>query len=380
MDSLNFNTHRLLLVQRVLRSDWNGTSTNSSAMAPPFSMSNQKPTGSPWNSPAGKTLNFGASSSTPVEEHANTAPGAAYNLAGAGATATVALTLTPAPQEGPTTPTYIVQPGPPYEPTHAGAPTMAAHIPTAPVAPVPVPPVATYAPSPFGATYAPSPLEATYAPSPLGAIYVPSPLGAAYAPSSGASAHTVHPTNAPYRCGNPTAAPGHTYQRPPPQFSPILTGGHFPPSTQPPMAPSPARLPTPSWHSSPTPYSPPPPPPRATTPGRGRDMIDLSDVSLPPPRRSVYQSLPSHPSIMDETGLSSKETQRIIDRFVTDIGGRDLSRRFKGVVNSETVTSLDMTNDPVIFAEQFRAGFAGLPSWALSADTNQNVETNPPCL
>ena len=71
---------------------------------------------------------------------------------------------------------------------------------------------------------------------------------------------------------------------------------------------------------------------------------------------------------MDETGPFSKDTQRINGWFVTDIGGRDLSRRFKGVVNPETTTSLDMTNDPVIFAEQSRVRFAGLPSWELPAD------------
>ena len=71
---------------------------------------------------------------------------------------------------------------------------------------------------------------------------------------------------------------------------------------------------------------------------------------------------------MDEAALFSKKTQRIVDRFVVDIGGPDLSRRFKGIVNPETVTSLDMANDPVIFAEQFRAGFSRLPSWALPAD------------
>ncbi|CAN0440566.1 unnamed protein product, partial [Ascophyllum nodosum] len=74
--------------------------------------------------------------------------------------------------------------------------------------------------------------------------------------------------------------------------------------------------------------------------------------------RPVYQPHPYHPSIMDETGLFSKDTQRIIDRFVADISGQDLSRRFKGVVNHKTVTLLDMTNDPVIFAEHFRTGFA----------------------
>ena len=69
-----------------------------------------------------------------------------------------------------------------------------------------------------------------------------------------------------------------------------------------------------------------------------------------------------HPSIIDETDLVSKETQRIIDWFVTDVGGRDLFRRFKGVVNPETVTSLDMSYDRVIFAEKIRTGFAALLS------------------
>ena len=45
-----------------------------------------------------------------------------------------------------------------------------------------------------------------------------------------------------------------------------------------------------------------------------------------------------------------------------------MSRRFKGVVNHETITSLDMTNNRVIFAEHFRTGFAGRPSWTLPAD------------
>ena len=71
---------------------------------------------------------------------------------------------------------------------------------------------------------------------------------------------------------------------------------------------------------------------------------------------------------MDETGLFSKDTQCIIDRFIADIGGQDLSRRFKGVVNHKTVTSLDRPNNPVIFAEHFRTGFAGRPSWTLPAD------------
>lgn len=144
-----------------------------------------------------KTPYFGAPSNAPAGGYANTAPGVAYNCAGAGATTPVAFTLTPAPQGDP----KIAQPGPLYAATHARAPIMAAHFPTAPVAPAPAPPGATcapsllgatYAPPPLGTTYAPSPLGAAYAPPPLGPTYAPSPLGATYAPSSGASAHTIY--------------------------------------------------------------------------------------------------------------------------------------------------------------------------------------------
>ena len=237
----------------------------------------------------------------------------------------------------------------------------------------PMPPLRSEPPMPPLRLEPPTPLLRSEPP------YAPSPLGAAYALSPGASAHTLYPTNARYRLGNPTVAPGHTYQSPQPQFPPILAGSHFPSSTQPPLASSPPRPPTsswhspppppratpPSWHSPPTPYSPPLPPPRTTTPGCAQETVDLSNLPPPPPPRPVYQSHSFHPSIMDETGLFSKETQRILDGFVADIGGPDLSRRFKGVVNPETVTSLDMTNDPVIFVEQFRAGFARLPPWSL---------------
>ena len=158
------------------------------------------------------------------------------------------------------------------------------------------------------------------------------------------------------------AAPIHPYphRRPLPPINarrdnPLEQSYHIP--LTPPLAPPPPQLPTQSQYSSP------PSPPRPTTPRRGLGTIDLSeDVPPPPPPRPVYQSFPFHPSIMDETGLFSKGTQRTIDRFVTDIGGRDLSRRFKGVFNSETVTSLDIINDPVIFAEIFRSRFAALPS------------------
>ena len=84
--------------------------------------------------------------------------------------------------------------------------------------------------------------------------------------------------------------------------------------------------------------------------------------------RPVYQPHPYHRSIMDKTGLLSKDTQRIIDRFVADIGEQDSSRRLKRIVNHKMATSLDMTNDPVIFAEHFRTGFAGRPSRTLPAD------------
>ena len=129
------------------------------------------------------------------------------------------------------------------------------------------------------------------------------------------------------------------------------------------LAPTPPRLPSQSQ------YSPPPPPPRSTTPRRRLGTIELSeDVPPPPPPRPVYQSFPFHPSVMAETGLFSKGRQRTIDWFVTDIGGRDLSRRFKGVFNPEMVTSLDIINDPVIVAEIFRSGFAALPTWAFPVD------------
>ena len=70
---------------------------------------------------------------------------------------------------------------------------------------------------------------------------------------------------------------------------------------------------------------------------------------------------------MDDSGIFSKESQRIIDRF-SEIGGRALSRRFEGFVNPETTTSLGMTNDPVIFAQKRRSEYAVLPSWALPID------------
>ena len=131
-----------------------------------------------------------------------------------------------------------------------------------------------------------------------------------------------------------------------------------PPTTS--WVPPSARFPTQSW------YSPSPPPPQSTPPRRALETIDLyEDIPPPPPPRPGYSSYPFHPSIMDETGLFSKELHRIIGWFATDVSGRDLSRRFQGIVNPETVTSLDMTNDRVIFAEIIRSGFAVLPYWAL---------------
>ena len=180
-------------------------------------------------------------------------------------------------------------------------------------------------------------------------------------------------------------------QRPIPVWQPpCRTGVHLPkPATS--IIPYPQRRPLPPSPTVPhsrygscrttvapppcaTPYSEPVFPTATSPPGPQRLDVDwerltyLKDIPLPPPSRPVYQSYPFHPSIMDETGLFSKETQRVIDRLVTDIGGRDLSRRFKGVVSPETVTSLDMTNDPVISAEKTPTGFAALSSWVLPVD------------
>ena len=117
MDSLDFNIHRLRLVQRVLRFDWNGTSTTWSVMAPQFIKSNHQLTGFPCSSPAGKTPNSGASSITPAGGHISTAPGGAYSFAEPGPAVNTASSLTPVSQGGPTTSTYIAQPGPPmYRP------------------------------------------------------------------------------------------------------------------------------------------------------------------------------------------------------------------------------------------------------------------------
>ena len=458
-----------------------------------YSMSNQQPTGSSWNFPAGKTPYRGAPSHAQAGGYANIAPGATYNSQGTGTTASATFRPAPAPQRGPT----IAQPGPSYAPAHPGAayapatsgaayapapsgttyapahpgaayapatsgaayapapsgttyapappgaayapapagasyasapagatyapappgaayapapagasyasapagatyapaPPGAAYAPAPPGAAyppapsgaayapspsgatyAPAPPGASYAPAPSGVAYAPAPSSATYAPAPPGAAYAPAPPGASYAPAtSGATyapappgaayapappgatyapapsrtTYTPPPPGPAYQLGTTTAASGYTYQPPPPQYS------------QPPLAFPPAQPPTTTWQS------PPRPPSQATRPVQRREMIDLSDVPPPPPPRPAYQA---HAPIMDDTGLFSKDTQRIVDRFVEEIGGRDLSRRFKGVANHEAITSLDMTNDPVIFAEQFRTGFASPPQWALPAD------------
>ena len=115
-----------------------------------------------------------------------------------------------------------------------------------------------------------------------------------------------------------------------------------------------------------------------------RRYLGVRSTAAPPTATAfqsgpVYQPHPYHPSITDETGLCSKDTQCINDRFVADIGGQDLSRRFKGVVNHKTVTSLDRTNDPVIFDEHFRTEFAGRSSWTLPAD-QPGLGGHLPCL
>ena len=113
-----------------------------------YSMSNQQPTGSSWNFPAGKTPYLKAPSHAQTGGYANIAPGATYNSQEAGATASATFQPAPAPQRGPT----IAQPGPSY---------------------APAPPGAAYAPATPGAAYAPAPPGASYAPAPSGATYAP---------------------------------------------------------------------------------------------------------------------------------------------------------------------------------------------------------------
>ena len=55
----------------------------------------------------------------------------------------------------------------------------------------------------------------------------------------------------------------------------------------------------------------------------------------------------------------------------------------QGRCQPQKVTSLDRTNDPVIFAKHFRTGFSGRPSWILPASglgdqPSMPVETNEP--
>ena len=281
---------------------------------------------------------------------------------------------------------------------------MAASFANVPIAPVPAPTVGLATTNPYTA-----------------------PPGATYAPSPRASAKTARFVNAPYPFSDPhVTPPEYTYKHQPPQLPLIPTGGHIPISVQ--DVPQQQQLPTCGSTSTPSsnptlphdaypcyggssrtavgtspcalsypelvfsiyphPYVHTPtgfhraaeifhtfagmsPSPQSTPPRRGLETttIDLSDdVSPPPPPRPVYPSYPFHPSIMDKTSTFSKEPQRIIERFSTEIGGRDLSRRFQGVVNPKTVTSLDMTNDLVIFAETLRSGFATLPSWVRLVD------------
>ena len=123
-------------------------------------------------------------------------------------------------------------------------------------------------------------------------------------------------------------------------------------------------------------HSIPPPPPTSRQPES--TPIDLSEKIPPPPRqRPVIQPYPFHISIMNGSVIFSKESQRTIDQFSAEIDGRDLSCRFQGLVNPDTKTSLNMTNDPGIFAHRFWSGFADLPSWALPLDEQSGSRTQP---
>ena len=116
MNYVDFDPHRLRLVQRVLRSDltW-------SACTPKYIMSNQQPTGFPWSSPAGNTPTSGNPSITPAGGYINPASGTAYNPPGARRSNFGAPSITPAGGHP------ITASGASYNPS--GARTTATHTP-----------------------------------------------------------------------------------------------------------------------------------------------------------------------------------------------------------------------------------------------------------
>ena len=357
IDSVDFDPHHLRLAQRALRSDltW-------SAMTPNFSMSNQQPTGFSWNSPAENTPTFG----TPLtrlhsfwsslqslwsEDPGNTGPGTYGRFYDFNAHRPAWTSLHTHRYGGPDHSCKLCQHAGRTGPGATGRFTYSQ-------------PLNRYAWNRLrlfslglgNSTLHQRPVPGWQPPRHTG-VYLPTPATPQipliptcdYIPIT---AQAVPQQQQPY-----------TYTAPPPTGPYPTMPNHAMAPPAPPLAPPPAC----SYIQSPC--SPPPPPPRSIPPRRRLDTMDLStDVPPPPPRMPVYSPYPFHPSIMDETGLFYKESQRIIDRFSAEIGGRDLSRRFQGIVNPEAVTSLDMTNHPVIFTEKFRSGFASLSSWALPVD------------
>ena len=308
-----------------------------SAITPPCSMSNQQPVGSPWNPPAGKTPYYGAPSNAPAGGHPNTAPGAAYNHAGAGTTAPAAFTLTPPPQGDPT----IAQSRSLYAHAHAGAPTMVAHFqlrrsrrlprhfgppmlhlrsgppmpllrselpmllpgsgPPMPLLlrpnlPMPLPrsgppiPLLRLAPLIYLRPHRLRPLSAWRRLRTSSARDCPRPYS--WGPGTHGTPRQCPPCRTRVRLSAPTAqTPLYPHRRPlalintkiPPPRPPraaLPYPAHATAPLTPPLAPYPTRLPTQRRNS------PPPPPPRPTTPTSRLGTIDLSaDVPPPPPQR-----------------------------------------------------------------------------------------------
>ena len=138
------------------------------------------------------------------------------------------------------------------------------------------------------------------------------------------------------------------------------------------------RLPTTLPEQPSFPQSTTPPPPPSCQPASA--PTDLSvETPPPPPLRPATQPCIFHLSIMGDSGIFSKESQRIIDQFSTDIDGRELSCRVQGVVNPENPTpwSLLTTPSPLPIV----CGLDPLPCLpGRYSVTNLEAELNPPRL
>ncbi|CAN0352435.1 unnamed protein product [Ascophyllum nodosum] len=327
----------------------------------PFIMSDQQPTGNSWNAPVGDPPIFGAPSNVTAGGLINTPAGGLTkapsgttvgNFPAAGTPATTAgFTSTPiAPIPASTGAfatgnSHVAAPGKAYAP--AEGPTNA---PTGGL------PHAFFIPAGSSLSIPLQSMPQLQQPSPYAAS--PSP-GRAILPAPIMPTHVMVPSSQPLAPPPPPPLPAQNWYT---STTPARVATPLPAFTTMPQR-LPSNLPEqPSFTQSTTPS---PPPRRQPEP----TPVDLSEeIPPPPPPRPVTQPYPCHPLIVDDSDILSKKSQRAIDWFSTEIGGRDLSRRFQGVVNPETTTSLDMTNDPVIFAHKFRSVFDALPSWALPLD------------